>query len=328
MSTVFLAKEANYPYSVHNAPIKPTLGDIMRIFDTERACVQWLYKHKIISKIKCAKCDIICDICPANNREKKMAKNKKIEYVQRCPKNSRHVFSLTKRSFLENNKHIGLFEFILIVYCYYAKTPVGTIAIYTGYDEKTINKVISGVIRPKIAEYVHQWYKTFKFTPNPKDPTQIDETSLAKKQKHHQGRVNRENRMNRYYVVLCQNGVVVAQPVMIRSKDTLESVVLRYNNVDCVLNVDGFKSYEGLPDYGFCVWTTEHKKTYVNRRNPKANTERAEGMNGALKSHLAKYRGFKTDAHLDKAVQEFVFFFNFKNVEQGIWTTIWDALGL
>jgi len=310
-------------------PTKPTLDDIYAVFSDKKQAYQFLYKYKIFNMPQCPQCEksgvnIRCNVSlPTNFDHSRFGEDP--TYVYRCPNSHRHVFKFTHGSILQGNTKVTPSKFILLVYLYSAKTLSPTIQILTGFSDKTVNYYLSKIIRPAVRMFVEEWYKTVCWSND--EPTQIDEMKAKRRQKHNQG-ANKPATSGGWAVVLANGSSAVARLVDSRTKDTLESVVLEFNDLGQPLNVDGFKAYKDLYKYGYPVCTTEHKHMYVNYRNRGAHTNKVEGLNGCIRRWFSRYLGFKTDVALNDALQEWVFFYNFKKHPKGFFILVMEALAL
>jgi len=312
--------------SSQDLPKKPTLFDIIEIFNSDENCVDFLFKYNILRVQQCPHCNVDCKVEHAEDRHKRMYKDENILYIHQCTSNKRHVFSLSRGSILQNNVKMTYFNFILLVYLYSAKCTSPVIQTLTGFSDKTVNYYLGKVIRPAICTYVKEWYKTFKFEQNTGIATQIDEMLATRRRKYNVG-ANKPSKDGKWAVVQTHKDRVVAELVDCRCSNTLETCVLKFNARGQIINVDGFASYNGLASLGYTVWSTPHVDTFVSFTNPDANTEKVEGLNGELRRWLSRYKGFKDcEQLLDECIQEWVFFYNFKNHDLGIFTLIWGAL--
>ena len=305
-------------------PRKPTLNHIYDVFRQEKQANQFLYKYKIFNAPKCTSCSNSpqCSVqLPTQFDRSKFACD--LPYVYRCPNTHRHVYKLTHGSILAGNTKVTPFEFIKMVYLYSTKAVSPTIQNLTGLSDKTVNHYLGKVIRPAVAEFVQEWYKSVQWKND--EATQIDEMKTRRKTKHNQG-ANKPAKTGGWGIVMCNKDEAVVKLVDYRTKDTVETVVLQFNGEGQPINVDGFKSYKDLFKYGYPVCTTEHKYSYVNYRNRKAHTNKVEGLNGCIRRWLSRYLGFKTDKALNDALQEWAFFYNFKNHPKGLFLLVMDAL--
>lgn len=114
--------------------------------------------------------------------------------------------------------------------------------------------------------------------------------------------------------LLKRNGKVYTQIVPNVSRETLKQIVQSKVELDSTIYSDGWKSYDGLVDWGYKRhYRVNHgNNEFVNRNNPRNHINGIENFWGIAKVRLAKLRGLRKD-HFNLHLKECEFRYNMRH---------------
>jgi transposase len=114
--------------------------------------------------------------------------------------------------------------------------------------------------------------------------------------------------------LLKRNGKVYTQIVPNVSRETLKQIVQSKVESDSTIYSDGWKSYDGLVDWGYKRhYRVNHgNNEFVNKTNPKNHINGIENFWGIAKVRLAKLRGLRRD-HFNLHLKECEFRYNMRH---------------
>ncbi len=114
--------------------------------------------------------------------------------------------------------------------------------------------------------------------------------------------------------LLKRNGKVYTQIVPNVSRETLKQIVQSKVEPDSTIYSDGWKSYDGLVDWGYKRhYRVNHgNNEFVNRTNPKNHINGIENFWGIAKVRLTKLRGLRKD-HFNLHLKECEFRYNMRH---------------
>jgi transposase len=187
------------------------------------------------------------------------------------------------------------------------------VAEISNISRPTINKIF-GYIRTIISEYCEQ-NSIFQA-----GEIELDESYFgARRVRGKRGRGARGK--TPVFGLLKRDGKVYTQIVKSRSKSELMPIIAEFASKESVIFSDGFRSYEGLLDYGFKQhFRVIHSKnefakgnisTTLNNHN---HINGIENFGGLCKVRLAKFRGIKNTLYLHIKECEFRFNNREKNI--------------
>lgn len=114
--------------------------------------------------------------------------------------------------------------------------------------------------------------------------------------------------------LLKRNGKVYTQIVPNVSREALKQIVQNKVKPDSTIYSDGWKSYDGLVDWGYKRhYRVNHgNNEFVNRANPKNHINGIENLWGIVKVRLTKLRGLRKD-HFNLHLKECEFRYNMRH---------------
>lgn len=179
--------------------------------------------------------------------------------------------------------HISEAKFRQITQLFCKDLTATQIAELTGLNRKTVNRILTH-IRTVIATYCES------ISPL-SGKVEIDESYFGPR------RVRGAGRKVIVFGLLKRNGKVYTQIVPNVSRETLKQIVQAKVEPDSTIYSDGWRSYDGLVDWGYKRhYRVNHdSNVFVNKTNPKNHINGIENFWGVAKVRLAKLRGLRRD---------------------------------
>ena len=203
------------------------------------------------------------------------------------------------------HSHISEAKFRQVVRLFCEDMTAVQITSLTGLNRNTVNRLLT-YIRMVIAKYCEAASPL-------SGEVELDESYFGP----HRVRGKRGRGASKKVIVfglLKRQGKVYTQIVPNVSRETLKQIVQMKVEPDSTIYSDGWKSYDGLVDWGYKRhYRVNHgENEFVSASNPKNHINGIENFWGIAKVRLAKLRGLRQD-HFNLHLKECEFRYNMRN---------------
>ncbi len=209
-----------------------------------------------------------------------------------------------KNKYLKRS-HISEHQFRHIVRLFCEDLTATQIASLTGLNRKTINRILTHL---RIVIVLHS-----EATSPLSGEVEIDESYFGPRRvRGMRGRGAGKKII--VFGLLKRGDKVYTQIVPNASRETLKQIVQAKIKPDSTIYSDGWRSYDGLVDWGYKKHYRVHHgaNEFVSVSNPKNHINGIENFWGVAKVRLAKFRGLRKD-HFNLHLKECEFRYNMRH---------------